>query len=152
MDALLAFVALLGAAVWVGGFVTIVVVNQVAARQLDPPDRVAFFRDLGRSFGAVSSVALALALISGGILLAGREWDGLSLAALILAVAVVAATAVGVIQARRMTRLRQAAIDAPGDDRLAARVRRDSRRAARLRALIGILSVSLLAVAAALAT
>lgn len=152
MNALLTFIALLGASVWVGGFVAIVVVNRVAGRQLDPPDRVSFFRDLGRSYGAVSSVALALALISGGILLSGREWDGLALAAVILAAAVVVATAVGVAQARRMTRLRQAVIDAPDDDALATRVQRDSRQAVVLRTLIGVLSMALLAVAAGLVT
>lgn len=152
MDAVLTFVALLGGSVWVGGFVAIVVVNRVAQRQLDPPDRVAFFRDLGHSYGVVSTAALALALISGAILLAGRKWDALALAAVILAAAVVVATMAGVMQARQMTRLRQAAIEEPGDAQRSARVERDSRQAALLRATIGVLSVALLAVAAALAT
>jgi hypothetical protein len=112
---------------------------------------VAFFRTLGRSYGIVSTLALALGLISGGILLADRDWDGLALAAVVVAVALVIATAAGVIQARGMTRLRQAAVRDPADEALAARVRRGSRRAAGLRATIGALSIGLLAIAAALA-
>ena len=151
MDWAFAFVALLSACIWVGGFVAIVVVTRVARSTLDAADQVEFFRTLGRSYGIVSTVALALGLISGGILLADRDWDGLALAAVVVAVALVIATAAGVIQARGMTRLRQTAVRDPADDALAARVRRGSRRAAALRATIGALSIGLLAIAAALA-
>lgn len=151
MHSVVVFFTLLAASVWVGGFITIMVVTRVARRRLDPPVQVDFFRALGRSYGVVSSLALVVALAGGGILLAGRDWDRLALVAVSLAAALVLSTGAGVVQARGMTRLRQAAVHEPTDDALAARVRRDSVRAAALRGGIGVLSVGLLVVAVALA-
>jgi hypothetical protein len=148
VTALLVFVALLAACVWVGGFVAIAVVARVARRQLEPGARVAFFRALGRSYGVVGGVALAVALACGAALLADRAWDGTALAAIVVAVALVLATVAGVAQARGMTRLRRRAL---GDAALAAQVRTGAARAALLRAAIGALSVALLALAAVLA-
>lgn len=45
LDGLLIFAA----AVWVGGLVAIFVVARVAQRTLEPRERVAFFRGLGRA-------------------------------------------------------------------------------------------------------
>lgn len=149
---LLVFAALLGACVWVGGFVAIVVVTRVARRTLEPRAQVAFFRALGRSYGLVSGSALAVALIGGAALLSDERWTGTTLATVVVAGALLVATAAGVIQARGMTRLRQRAIDEPNDPALAARVRRGAVCAGALRATIGILSVGLLALAAVLAT
>ena len=52
----------IAAAVWTGGLVAIFVVARVAQRTLQPRERVAFFRGLGRAYGPVGSVALAVAL------------------------------------------------------------------------------------------
>jgi hypothetical protein len=70
----------------------------------------------------------------------------------VLAVALVLATGAGVVQARGMTRLRQRAVREPGDAALTARIERNARRALVLRALIGALTVALLALGAALAS
>jgi hypothetical protein len=147
----LAFAALLGACVWVGGFVALVVVARAARHTLEPSTRVAFFRAVGRAYGVVGGAALALALAAGGALLGGRGWDPAALAACGLAAALVIATAAGVRQARGMTRLRRRAAEAPDEALLAARVRDGARRAAVLRAAIGALSLALLALGAALA-
>jgi len=150
VTAALVFVALLAACVWVGGFVAIAVVARVARRQLEPGARVAFFRALGRSYGVVGGIALAVALASGAALLAHQAWDATALAAILVAVALVLATVAGVAQARGMTRLRGSALR-NADEALAARVRTGAARAAVLRAAIGALSVALLALGAVLA-
>ncbi len=153
VSAVLVFIHLLAAAVWVGGFVAIVVVVRAARESLEPDQRVAFFRALGRGYGIVGGIALLVALATGAVLLAGRDggWDAAATVAAVLGAAIVLATAAGVRQARAMTRLRQAALAAPGDESLARRIDRDSRRAAVLRAGIGILTIALLAVGAAIA-
>lgn len=148
----LVFVVLLGASVWVGGFVAIVVVARIVRRQLERPAQVAFFRALGRTYGIVGGSALLVALAGGGGLLAGHAWDGVVLAALVLAASLVLVTAAGVAQARGMTRLRRRMLAEPGDGALVEQVRRGARRAMVLRAAIGGLSVALLALAAVLAT
>ena len=148
---LLVFVALLAASVWVGGFVAIAVVTRVARAQLDRRTQVSFFRALGRTYGIVGCSALAVALISGAALLSSREWDGAALGAVLIAAALVAATAAGIVQARGMTRLRRDAAES-ADPEIGARLHRGAIRAAALRATIGMLSIALLALAAALAT
>jgi uncharacterized membrane protein len=150
--AILLGVFTLAACIWVGGYVAIAVVARVARRALAPDQRVALFRDLGRSYGIVGSVALVVALGTGAALLSARAWDATLTAATVLAVILVLALAAGVVQARRMTRLRQAALAAPGDLRLARRVRRGARSAMVLRAALGLLSVALIALGSLLAT
>ncbi len=144
----LVFVALLGACVWVGGFVAIAVVARVARGQLERPAQVAFFRDLGRRYVRVGAPALVVALAAGTALLADRPWDATATAAVAVGVALVLVTAAGVAQARGMTRLRAAALS---DDALAMQVRRGAARAAVLRGAIGVLSLALVALAAVLA-
>jgi hypothetical protein len=149
---LLIFVGLLGWCVWMGGLVAIAVVARVARRQLDRPAQVAFFRALGRGYLRVGAPALLAALAAGAVLLAGRPWDTTALAAILVAAALVVVTAAGVVQARGMTRLRARALrPAPDDAGLADRVRRGAVRAGVLRASIGVLSLTLLAIAAAMA-
>ncbi len=152
LDPVLAFGALFGACVWVGGFVVIGVVVGVARRQLDPPAQVAFFRLLGRRYLPIGCAALALALGAGGGLLRSRRWDGTALAAVLVAAVLVVTLAAGVAQARGMTRLRARLLDAPADLALSGRVRRGAVRAAALRASIGLLSLVLLGLAAVLAS
>lgn len=151
MRALLGGVLALAAAVWVGGFVALVVVARVARETVGPAERVAFFRRLGRRYAVVGGLALVLASASGVGLLYGHRWDGVLTAVTVLAACLVAATAIGVAQARRMTRLRRGAVRRPDDATLAARVRRGAHAAGILRALIGVLSVALLALGVVLA-
>lgn len=150
--ALLVFVHLLAACVWVGGFVAIGVVHRVARRELDAPAGVAFFRSLGRSYGKVGGSALAVAMLTGAALLARHGWDRTAGAAALLALALVLATVAGVEQARRMTRLRQRALHEPLDPVVDALIARGARRALILRATIGTLSLVLLTFGAVLAS
>jgi hypothetical protein len=149
VDGVAVALLVIGAATWVGGFVTVVVVNRVAARTLPPADRVAFFRAFGRTFGATAGVALVLALVGGGVLMRHHPFDATAIATVVLAVALVAATAIGVAQARAMTRLRGAVLAAAGD---ATTVARGARNAAALRSLIGVITIALLTFAVLLAT
>jgi uncharacterized membrane protein len=148
----LVFVALLAGSIWVGGFVAIVVVARVARAQLDHRTRISFFRDLGRRYLVVGLAALLAALSAGAVLLSLRPWDATSMAAVLVGLALVLATVAGIVQARAMTRARARAVQAPQDADLAQRVRRGSFRAVILRAIIGGLTLGLLALAAALAT
>lgn len=142
----------LASCVWVGGYVAIAVVARVAARTLEPAQRVAFFRGLGRSYLLVGAPALAVALGTGAALASEHAWDGALIAALVVAALLVASLAVGVAQARRMTLLRGARLSAPQDPQLSRRVHRGARTATLLRAAIGLLSLALIAIGALLAT
>lgn len=145
-------VLVLATAVWVGGLVAIFVVARVARTTLGPLERVAFFRGLGRAYGLAGGVALTIALASGAVLAATFRWDGQLTASTVVAAGLVAATVAGVAQARRMTRLRQDALRAPGSPELTARVRRGARNATVLRAAIAALSLALLALGTVIAT
>ncbi|MBB3043040.1 hypothetical protein [Nocardioides soli] len=145
-------VFVLAVSVWVGGYVAIGVVARAARATLRPADRVAFFRALGRSYLGVGVAALAIALAAGAVLVRGHERDPLLVLTAALAVALVALLAVAVVQARRMTRLRRRALEAGADAHLDAQVRRGSRAAGALRAILGLLTVSLVVLGAFLAT
>jgi uncharacterized membrane protein len=145
-------VLVLATAVWVGGLVAIFVVAKVAHATLGPGERVAFFRSLGRAYGLAGGGALAAALASGAVLASRYSWDGRLTASTAVAAGLVAATAAGMAQARRMTRLRQDALRDPTSAELAAKVRRGARNAAALRAMIAALSLALLALGTVIAT
>jgi len=151
-EAILLGVFVLASCVWVGGFAAIAVVARVASRTLSPVERVAFFRGLGRTYGIVGGLALIVALGTGAALVADRRWDATLTATAVAAAALVVNTVIGVAQARRMTRLRRESLQQPADASLARRVRQGARRAAILRAGIGVLSLALIALGALLAT
>ena len=130
----------------------IAVVAQVARRTLSPTDSVAFFRGLGRAHGLVGTVALVIALGTGGVLLRDHNWDGRLIAAVVLTVALLAVSVVGMAQARRMTVLRRAAVEDAGDVALRTRVERGAQAALVLRGLIALLTLALVVVGACLAT
>lgn len=148
----LASILVLAAAVWVGGFVALVVVARVASATLGAAERVAFFRRLGRVYGVVGNTALAVGLATGIAVLYDHSWDGTLIATAIVAVGVVGATAVGIVQARRMTRLRQSALQRADDTALARRIASGARSAGMLRGLIGLLSIALLVLGVVLAS
>jgi hypothetical protein len=127
-------------------------VSTGTAMALTLPERVAFFRGLGRAYGLAGGAALTVALASGAVLAATYRWDGQLTASTVVAAGLVAATVAGVIQARRMTRLRQDALRDPGSPELAAKVRRGARTAVALRAAIAALSLALLALGTVIAT
>lgn len=150
--AALAAVLILAAAVWAGGLVTIFVVARVASAVLSPPQRVAFFRGLGRAYLPVGGLALLMVLASGAVLLYRLPPGSLVTAAAWAGAGLVAVTAAAVIQARNMTRLRQAALPPGGGPAEALRARRAARGAAVLRLAIAVLSFALIALGACLAT
>jgi hypothetical protein len=152
MRAVLLGAFMVASCVWVGGYVAIAVVARVAIRTLEPAQRVTFFRDLGRAYLLVGGPALVIALGTGAGLASGHAWDGALVATLVTAAVLVGSLAVGVAQARRMTRLRAAALAAPHDRSLTRRVHRGARAATFLRAAIGLLSLALIALGALLAT
>ena len=125
--------------------------ERIARRQLEPAGQVDFFRALGRTFGRVSAIALAIALAGGVVLLDDHGWDGTAVAVAIVAGALPFVTAVGVVQARGMTRLRRAAATDHGASDLGEHVRRGAARAAALRSGIGVLTLAALYLAAVLA-
>jgi hypothetical protein len=138
--------------VWVGGFVAIAVVARVAGRTLGSMQRVRFFRELGRSYVLVATPALVIAVGTGAALLRGHAWDGTLIAAVLVAAALVVCLVFGVAQARRMTRVRAAELAAPEDVLLVGRVRHGARTATVLRAGIGLLSLTLIALGSLLAS
>lgn len=142
-DAAAAVVLVLATCVWVGGFVTLVVVSRVARKTLSGPGRISFFRGLGRSYGTVSTIGLCFALASGIALVAGISWSALLIASVVVAACLVLTTAGGVKQARRMTRLRRSALEHPDDPDLKSAVSRGARRAAVVRGMIGALTITL---------
>ena len=143
---------LLAGTIWVGGFVATFVVARVASATLSPTDRVRFFKLFGRRYGIVGGVALLVLVGTGLALLWDVEWDAVVIATIAVGAALPVALAVGIVQARRMTRLRRAAIKAPEDAHLAAQVRHGSIRAAVLRAGIGLLTLALVPLVAIIAT
>ncbi len=152
LDTALLAVFIVATSIWVGGLVNITIVARVARRTLSPADRVAFFRGLGRVHGMVGSGALLVALITGGVLLRHHGWDGLVIAAVVLTGALLAASVVGMAQARRMTVLRRSLTDGSGGAALQAQVARGARSAIVLRVLITVLTLAMVIVGAALAT
>ncbi|MFN8215719.1 MAG: hypothetical protein U0R71_03900 [Solirubrobacterales bacterium] len=135
------------AAIWVGGLVAIFVVARVASATLDTGQRIAFFRALGRAYGIVGGLALLVALASGAVLLDDHPWDGLLTATAIVAGCLLAVTVAGIAQAKAMTRLRRRALQTPD---LGERVRRGAVLAGLLRSAIGLLTLTLVVLGAAL--
>lgn len=150
--AILLGVFTLASCIWVGGYVAIAVVARAATQVLEPQQRVRFFRALGRSYLIVGASALVVALGTGAGLLSDHRWDGTLVAAVAVAAALVLSLCVGVAQARRMTRVRSAALADPDNHELSSGVRRGARAATVLRAAIGLLTLALIALGALLAT
>lgn len=142
----------LSSCIWVGGYIAIAVVARVGTRTLDPTQRVAFFRTLGRSYLLVGTPALLVAIGTGAGLASDQTWDGVLVTTVVVAAALLASLAVGVAQARRMTRLRAAALADPSDSRFTHRIRSGAHTATVLRAAIGLLSLALIALGSLLAT
>ncbi|SEC00133.1 hypothetical protein SAMN04489806_2340 [Paramicrobacterium humi] len=134
----------LSVSVWTGGYAAIIVVARTASTTLHAADRVAFFRSFGRAYLPVGTVALVVALATGGILLGERPWDPLATATVEVAALLVVLLGIAVLQARRMTRLRRLAARDDTDTELAARVSGGAVRAGLLRAALGLLTVALI--------
>ena len=138
---------LVASAIWLGGWVALVVVARSTTATLPRADRVAFFRHFGKRWGIVSTIALLVAYASGLALLIASGWTAMSTALVVIAAAILVVLGIGVLQARRMSRLRASAVAEPGNADLTERVRRGGRQATTLRAGIGVLSFAMLVLA-----
>lgn len=145
----LAGLLILGGAVWIGGFVSLIIISRSTKKALTTSQRVAVFRELGRRYLKVAGVAFVLVVIPGGVLLASRPADGYTLAVLIVALLLIVVTAVAVKQARQMSRMRRAAVTRP-DDADAAALQRGTQVASALRASLGVCSLALFVLAVAM--
>ncbi|MGE4425764.1 MAG: hypothetical protein AB7G37_04845 [Solirubrobacteraceae bacterium] len=148
--AAVAFGLILSAGVWTGGLVTVLVVRVVVDRQLGPDARVDFFRDFGRRFGVVAGSAFVVALGTGVALLVRHGWDAGATAALLVAALLAVTTAVGVRQARALTRLRARTLGSASDPAAPDAVEPVAARARRLRGVIAAETLLLVAIAAAI--
>lgn len=144
---LLGALLVLGASVWVGGLATIIVVNASAHAVLASADRTALFRNLGPRYLTMATVAAIIVAVSGGLLLATRPFDGITIGILVLVALLIVATGAGVVQARRMSRLRHTAHESDDPGRFAGRLKRGSIAARLLRTGIALISVALFVMA-----
>jgi hypothetical protein len=143
-------VELVASSIWVGGLVAIFVVARAASATLDPAARIEFFRGLGRAYGIVGGLALLVAIGCGAALLSGHPWEWRLVVTAVLASSLLLVTAIGIWQARRMTRLRRRALTGPASVR--EQVRRGALAATVLRGAIGLITLALVVLAAALAS
>ncbi|HRN30279.1 MAG TPA: hypothetical protein PK890_11355, partial [Terrimesophilobacter sp.] len=106
-DVVLATLLIIAGSIWIGGYVTVVVVSLVSARALEPDARVLFFRRFGAAYFWVSTPALLVALGIGWVFLARLPWSDeltrMAVASVVLVVILIG----GIIQARNLTRLRE---------------------------------------------
>lgn len=140
---------LLAAMVWTGGMVAVVVATIAARQTLEAEQQVRFFRALGRRYGVVSGLALALFAIT-GVALAGDPggWSAAEATVAVLTVLVAALTVAGVLNARAVQRLRAAALARERDDsETEGRLRAARRTANALRGLIALVTLAAVLVA-----
>ena len=135
-----AAVFLAASGMWLGGLLTVPIMATSTSRHVAASDRAALFVSFGRAFAVFMGVVLLAALVTSGQLVAagGVRHAG---AALVLTVALLVVTGVGIAQARAMSVMRRKALAAAGsvDD---SRLRSNAAAATALRSLIGVLSVA----------
>lgn len=140
---LLVTVLVLSTSVWVGGYVAIGVIARSTTATMEPAQRVAFFRSLGRSYLRIGTPALAIGLASGAVLARDHVWDAPLIISVVIAALLVTLLAAAVQQARRMTRLRHSALEAGENPATSPALRNGRRSAAMMRAGLGVLSLIL---------
>jgi hypothetical protein len=140
-------VELVASSIWVGGLVAIFVVARAASATLGREARIDFFRALGSAYGVVGGTALLVTFGCGAALLAGHPWEWRLVVTAVLASNLLFVTATGIWQARRMTLLRRRAL---ADPALEEQVQRGALAADLLRGTIGLTTLALVVLAAAL--
>lgn len=148
---ILIFITLLAASIWIGGYVAVVVMTRIARRRLAPADQIAFFKDFGKVWGIIATPALLVALATGTVLIASHGWTTTATVAAVVAGVLLLTTFLGMRQARMISGLRRELLDSPTDEEKQKRVKVAALRAARLRALLGILTLILLGLGSAIA-
>lgn len=142
---------ILSSGIWIGGYAVLPIIARVATKELDPGDRVVFFRTLGRVYGTMGTTALVVALATGAGLMTQITWGATAWATVIVAALLVIALLIGMAQARAMTRMRRQLVQQPDDTALSERVAREARRATYLRAGLGVLTLVLIGLGSVLA-
>lgn len=99
----LVFLHLIGAALWLGGLVTLGAVALSGLRVLPPESFRRFIRHAGWAFAGLSAVAWALIAGSGLAMAVALGWPALVVAKAVLGGAVVVAAALHVVTGRRHT-------------------------------------------------
>jgi copper resistance protein D len=154
---------LIAAAVWAGGLVFLGLAVGAARGTLADHDRIALFRRLGGRFLVVGGIALAALIATGTDMAADRlasfgdlfDTDyGKRLAEKLALVIVVIVLTVfhSFVQGPALSRLREEALDRPGDPELAATIRRKSARAGVVSALNLLATLAILVLGARLVT
>jgi putative copper export protein len=154
---------LIAAAVWVGGMVFLGLAVGAARKTLADRERIALFRQLGRRFLVAGGIAMVVLIATGSSMAADRlasfgdlfDTDyGKRLAEkLALVVAVIVLTAFhSLVQGPALSRLREQAIERPGDAELAAAIRRKAARAGVVSLLNLLATLAILVLAARLVT
>jgi copper resistance protein D len=154
---------LIAAAVWAGGIVFLGVAVGAARRTLGDRERIALFRQLGRRFLVVGGIAMLVLIATGTDMAAerlaafGDLFDtayGERLAEKLALVMVVIALTLfhSLVQGPALSRLREQALDRPGDPELAARIRRKAARAGIVSAANLLATLAILVLAARLVT
>jgi putative copper export protein len=162
-DLLVRSLHLIGAAVWVGGLVTLALAVGAARRTVPEEERVALFRALGRRFLLAGGVAMAVLIATGTDMAADRlgAWSDLTdtdygerlLAKLGVVALVIALTLFhSLVQGPALTRLRARAVEDPDDEELRRLIRRKAARAGMVSGLNLLASLAVLVLAARLLT
>lgn len=154
---------LIAAAVWAGGMVFLGLAVGAARRTLGDRERIALFRQLGRRFLLAGGIAMLVLIATGTDMASDRlasfgdlfDTDyGKRLAEKLgLVILVIALTAFhSLVQGPALSRLRERALEQPGDPELAAAIRRKAARAGIVSMLNLIATLAILVLAARLLT
>jgi uncharacterized membrane protein len=142
-------IEIVAASIWIGSLVCLALVSGVARRVLDGPDRVTFFRGVGRLYARVGTGSLLVAIAAGvAIGWPPADWTSSTKAALALSIVLVSVTAAGMAQAQQMTLRRRRALAAPQDRDAAKAVERGAALADALRAAIGAVTLAIVVLCA----
>lgn len=135
-------VGLLSASTWTGSLVCLAAVSQVARRDLSGPARITLFRGVGRLYRIIGSTSLLTSIAIGLALAWPVPRNGRTITAMfVLSAVLVAITAAGMEQARRMTIARRRLLERPNDTAVATAVRRGGTIAGILRGAIALVTV-----------
>lgn len=148
-DTLLVTVAMLAGSTWVGSLLCLAIVTRAARQTLDRQSQVALFQVVGKQYGAVGTTALLTAVVAGVVLAwPPASWSPTMVAAAVVSGSLVVVTAIGMSQARKMTKLRRRAIGNTSDIATAKAVVQGQRLATFLRTLIAGLTLVVVVLAA----